>query len=128
MLVDRFGRLWEGRYGGLSRPVVGAHTGGFNRYTAGIAVDRRPPHARRYRRAVIEAAARYTAWKLSLGPAVDPRGTVRLTGGGSTSRYPPDTTITVPRVFPHRQTNPTECPGNRGMDALRDRCASGRTS
>src|SRR5207253_3942572 len=38
VLVDRFGRLWEGRYGGLSRAVVGAHAGGFNRATAGIAV------------------------------------------------------------------------------------------
>ena len=37
VLVDRFGRLWEGRYGGLSRPVVGAHAGGFNRYTTGVA-------------------------------------------------------------------------------------------
>jgi hypothetical protein len=126
VLVDRFGRLWEGRYGGLSRPVVGAHTGGFNRYTAGIAVlgDHRSVAVPA---AAVDAGARYIAWKLSLGPAIDPRGTVRLTGGGSTSRHPPGTTVTVPRVFPHRLTNPTECPGNRGMDALpalRDRAAA----
>src|SRR5690606_22187440 len=29
-LVDRFGRIWEGRYGGVARPVIGAHTSGFN--------------------------------------------------------------------------------------------------
>jgi hypothetical protein len=117
VLVDRFGRLWEGRSGGLSRPVVGAQAGGFNTGTAGIAVIGThstvavPP-------AAVESAARYIAWKFSLGPAVDPRGTVTLTGGGSTSRYPVGTSITVPRVFPHRQTSATECPGARGMDAL----------
>jgi hypothetical protein len=117
VVVDRFGRLWEGRYGGLARPVIGAHSGGYNRETAGIASlgDHRTTPVPG---AVIDAAGQYIAWKLSLGPAVDPRGTVKLTGGGSTSRYSPGTTITVPRVFPHRQTNPTECPGNRGMDAL----------
>ena len=29
-LVDRFGRIWEGRYGGVDRPVIGAHTSGYN--------------------------------------------------------------------------------------------------
>ena len=29
-LVDKFGRIWEGRYGGVARPVVGAHTLGYN--------------------------------------------------------------------------------------------------
>jgi len=29
-LVDKFGRIWEGRYGGVARPVIGAHTLGYN--------------------------------------------------------------------------------------------------
>jgi hypothetical protein len=117
VLVDRFGRLWEGRSGGLTRPVVGAHTGGFNTGTAGIAVigDHRSVPVST---AAVDAAARYAAWRFSLGPAVDPRGSVTLTGGGSTSRFPPGTTISVPRVYPHRHTSPTECPGARGMEAL----------
>jgi hypothetical protein len=68
--------------------------------------------------ASVDAAARYIAWKLSLGPAVDPLGTVRLTGGGSTSRHPVNTTVTVPRIFPHGLTNRTGCPGARGLEAL----------
>jgi hypothetical protein len=117
VLVDRFGRLWEGRAGGLSRPVVGAQAGGFNTGTAGVAMigDYRSVTVPQ---AVQEAAAQYTAWKLSLRQAIDPRGTVSLTGGGSTSRYPVGTTVTVPRVFPHQQTNPTECPGAKGLAAL----------
>jgi hypothetical protein len=117
VLVDRFGRLWEGRAGGLSRPVVGAHSGGYNSYTTGVAFigDHR---ARAVPAAAREAAARFLAWKFSLSPAFDPRGRTRLTGGGSTSRYPPGTTITVFRVHGHRRTNATTCPGARGMAVL----------
>lgn len=126
VVVDRFGRLWEGRAGGLSRPVIGAQAGGFNTGTAGIAYLGNAVSTP-VTRAAIEASARYTAWKFTLGPtAIDPHGTVSLTGGGSTSRYPVGTTITVPRVFPHRQTSPTQCPGDQGMlalPAIRDRAA-----
>jgi hypothetical protein len=117
VLVDRFGRLWEGRAGGLSRPVVGAHSGGYNSYTTGVSFigDHRgravPARSRR-------AAARFLAWKFSLSPGFDPRGRTRLTGGGSTSKYPPGTTITVYRVHGHRRTNATTCPGARGVAAL----------
>jgi N-acetylmuramoyl-L-alanine amidase/FG-GAP-like repeat len=37
-LVDRFGRMWEGRYGGMTLPVVGAHTLNHNSWTTGISV------------------------------------------------------------------------------------------
>ncbi len=36
-LVDRFGRIWEGRYGGIDQNVIGAQTLGFNTGTVGIA-------------------------------------------------------------------------------------------
>jgi hypothetical protein len=118
VLVDRFGRLWEGRYGGLARPVVGAHASGFNRVATGVALlgdfsrSSVPP-------AAVEAVARYAGWKLSLAPtALNPWGSVRVTSEGGSSRFRAGTAVTLPRVFPHRQTSDTESPGDRGVSAL----------
>jgi hypothetical protein len=114
-IVDRFGRLWEGRYGGFARSVIGAHAGGFNSYTAGISmlgdfssID--VPAAMR------ETIARYISWKFSFW-GIDPNGTTVLTGGPNT-RYDHVVTIRVPTIFPHRQTSLTACPGEGGMRAL----------
>ncbi|MGL5929842.1 MAG: N-acetylmuramoyl-L-alanine amidase, partial [Dermatophilaceae bacterium] len=38
VLVDRYGRIFEGRAGGLDRPVIGAHAGGFNTDTFGVSI------------------------------------------------------------------------------------------
>jgi uracil-DNA glycosylase len=37
-LVDRYGRVFEGRYGGVTRAVLGAHSGGFNTNSTGVAL------------------------------------------------------------------------------------------
>jgi hypothetical protein len=115
VIVDRFGRLWEGRAGGITRAVIGAHAGGFNSYTSGISMlgdfsTAEVPGAMR------EAVARYAAWKLSLY-GVNPQGTTQLTGGHNT-KYSGIVTVTVPTIFPHRQTSLTSCPGSGGMRAL----------
>jgi hypothetical protein len=64
-LVDRFGRIWEGRYGGVDRPVVGAHTLGYNEVSFAMSAIgnfevARPPQA------VLDAYASLFAWKLSM--------------------------------------------------------------
>src|SRR6185369_1940954 len=37
-LVDKYGQIFEGRYGGITRNVVGAHAQGFNTGSTGIAL------------------------------------------------------------------------------------------
>ena len=69
-LVDRFGEIWEGRGGGLERPVIGAHTSGFNTGSTGVAIlgeftEQLPSTA------ATTAVAEWLAWKLSL-TSVDP--------------------------------------------------------
>ncbi len=124
VLVDRFGKAWEGRAGGVTKAVIGAHAGGFNTGTVGIAMigdftGVEPPPAQR------ETVARVLAWKLGQH-RLNPRGSTRITGGPS-SRYRTRVTITVPVVYPHKLTSVTACPGRYGEAAivgLRDRAVA----
>jgi hypothetical protein len=116
-LVDRFGRIFEGRYGGVTRAVLGAHAGGFNTDTTGVALlgtfsSGRPPAA------MVAAVQRLLAWKLDLSH-VDPRGRTTLTSrGGANVRYPAGRRVAVPVVLGHRTTSFTACPGGPVMGLL----------
>ena len=107
-LVDRFGRVWEGRAGGVTRRVRGAHTLGFNATSAGVAVignfDVAPAG-----RAITDAVASVAAWKLSRWSG-DPLGMVRVVSEGS-DRFRDGRTVTLPVIDGHRDTNETACPG-----------------
>jgi hypothetical protein len=109
-LVDRFGTIYEGRYGGVDRNVVGAHALGFNTGSVGIAVlgsyGSTAPS-----RAAQDAVARLIAWRLDLAH-VDPTGSVTVVSGGS-ERYPAGTTVQLRVVSGHRDTGLTECPGDQ---------------
>jgi hypothetical protein len=110
-LVDRYGTLYEGRAGGLKRPVVGAQAQGFNSETTSIASigdhtsEAPTPQAQ-------GSIIRYLAWKMAVNRAYPVTGTVQLTsGGGSESRYPAGTVIPVPRIIGHTTLGLTACPG-----------------
>ena len=107
-LVDKYGTIYEGRGGGIEAGVIGAHTGGFNSYSTGIAfvgdhTASAPTDAAQV------ALRRLAAWKLDVHH-VDPRGTVTVESLGST-KYPEETVVTFPTVAGHRDASLTSCPG-----------------
>jgi hypothetical protein len=112
-VIDAYGRIFEARAGGVEEPVVGAHAGGYNAYSAGVAV------LGSFMSVPISAAAhaaleRLLAWKLSLH-GVPPLGrvAVRVTAGGARySKYPANARVVLPRIAGHRDGDSTDCPGD----------------
>lgn len=116
-VVDKFGRIWEGRAGGIGRAVRGAHTLGFNHASVGVAAmgnfDRtRPPSD------MVRALVRLSAWKLDAHDR-QPAGYTWVTSQGS-DRYPEGTRVRLPVTDGHRDTNETACPGDRLYGKLPD--------
>jgi len=109
-LVDRYGRIFEGRAGGIDQPVVGAQAAGYNSVSTGIANIGTFTDAAQSPEA-IHATAELLAWKLSLhGAPVAGQVTV-TSGGGASNRYAAGTPVTFERISGHRDANATECPG-----------------
>jgi hypothetical protein len=112
-VVDLFGRVFEARAGGIDEPVVGAHAGGYNLVSSGVAVLGSFTSER------ISAPARHTlerllAWKLSLhGVPSQGRVTVRVNPAGARySRFPANARVSLPRIAGHRDADSTDCPGS----------------
>jgi hypothetical protein len=79
-VVDRFGRIYEGRYGGVDRGVIGAHAGGWNTGSFGVAImgnhNTVNPSS-----AAVNAASSLMAWKYRLhGLNPDPTARVSING------------------------------------------------
>lgn len=108
--IDKCGTIYEGRAGGVAKPVLGAHTLGFNTNSMGVAVlgsyDKSTPPA-----AVLTAVARLTAWKLGLH-GVNPNSTTYLTSGGG-NLYKKGTKVKLRTIAGHRDGFATACPGAR---------------
>ncbi|MCQ9130024.1 peptidoglycan recognition protein family protein [Streptomyces hilarionis] len=109
-LVDKCGKIYEGRAGGVAKPVLGAHTLGFNTNSMGIAVlgtfGSAKPTA-----ATVDAVARLTAWKLGLFGA-NPNGKTYLTSGGG-NLYGKGQSVRLNVISGHRDGFATECPGKQ---------------
>ncbi|MBW3580711.1 MAG: peptidoglycan recognition protein [Actinobacteria bacterium] len=100
-LVDRFGGIWEGRAGGTTRNVVGAHAAGFNTSSVGVAVlgdfTTTAPSA-----ASVSAVGQLLGWRLGLA-RVEPKGTAAMPSGDGTRSFA--------AISGHRDAAATECPG-----------------
>ena len=97
-LVDRFGRIWEGRYGGVDKNVVGAHTLGYNDYSFAMSaignfdVVAAPD-------VMLRAYGSLFAWKLSIN-GVSPASMSQQVGRK-----------TFAAINGHRDADSTACPG-----------------
>ncbi|MFJ8145418.1 peptidoglycan recognition protein [Streptomyces sp. NPDC096048] len=124
-VVDRCGTIYEGRAGGIDRPVTGAHTQGFNHRTTGIAALGTFTAGVPVPDALTDAIAALAAWKL--GPTdTDPRGKASLVSSNGLSRYAVGATATLPAVAGHDEGYQTSCPGaalTARLPDIRDRAA-----
>ncbi|MFC8834188.1 peptidoglycan recognition protein [Streptomyces griseoincarnatus] len=109
-LVDKCGRIYEGRAGGVAKPVKGAHTMGFNSKTTGIAVigsyGSKKPSSK-----AVKAVARLTAWKLGLH-GMNPKKKTSLTSGGG-NLYAKGKKVKMKVISGHRDGFNTSCPGGK---------------
>jgi hypothetical protein len=107
-LVDKYGQVFEGRFGGVDKNVIGAHAEGFNTGSVGVALlgtySATTPTA-----AAKNALVNLLAWRLDLAH-VDPLSSVTVTSGGN-PRFPVGTPVFLRAVSGHRDTGFTICPG-----------------
>ncbi|AEM87742.1 peptidoglycan recognition protein family protein [Streptomyces violaceusniger] len=106
--IDKCGKIYEGRSGGVTKAVRGAHTLGFNTNSMGVAVlgtfsAKKPPAK------AVKAIAKLTAWKLGLFKR-NPRGTTHLVSGGG-NKYKKGASVKLHVIAGHRDGFATECPG-----------------
>jgi len=109
-LVDKCGTLYEGRKGGVGRPVVGAHTPPFNTNYAAVAV------LGEFSTTAVPAAvttkiAQLAAYKLGLY-GNDPAAKFTTTAQGSNDKVKTGDRVTMGRIAGHRDVQATACPGN----------------
>jgi hypothetical protein len=109
-LVDRFGRIYEGRYGGMAKPVIGGHAMGFNTGSTGVAAMGDfstvvPP------RPVRKAYKRLLAWRLDIAHQPPTGFTTMTSGGGSNQKFDAGEKVRLRVISGHRDTGYTVCPG-----------------
>jgi hypothetical protein len=107
-LIDKYGQVFEGRYGGVDKNVIGAQAEGFNTGSFGVALlgtyQSTAPSA-----AAKAALVNLLAWRFDVAH-VDPLSTLTFNSGGN-ARFPVGTPVFLRAVSGHRDTGFTTCPG-----------------
>ena len=124
-LVDKYGQIFEGRFGGVDRNVVGAHAQGFNTGSVGVALignydatRRQPPREQRARRASSRGGS-------TSRTSIRSRASTGARRGNP--RFPAGRAVTLRTISGHRDTGFTTCPGQPALRrARRDRARRSR--
>lgn len=117
-LVDKWGNIYEGAQGSIDAPIIGAHAGGFNTRTVGVSMvgtytNVAPSAAQK------DGVAQIAGFRLA-AYGVDPATSATFTSAGLTAggRFAAGEQVVLPRVFGHRDTHQTECPGGLAYPQL----------
>jgi hypothetical protein len=116
-LVDRFGRIWEGRWGGIWHPVVGAHTLGYNENSFAMSAIGNFETIAPTRK-MLRAYRKLFAWKLDRARVAGNAHT-RIDG------------VKLRTIGGHRDAGATACPGRHlyaTIPAIRARVAAAQTN
>ncbi|HJQ96175.1 MAG TPA: N-acetylmuramoyl-L-alanine amidase [Acidimicrobiia bacterium] len=110
-LIDRYGRIWEGRTGSIDGAVAADATGG-NQGSSQLAcligdfTEELPTEA------ALIALTRLLGWMADrFGVSTEQGATVTFTSRGS-NRWPAGVEVTTPTIAGHRDMSLTSCPGD----------------
>ncbi|MCS4490126.1 N-acetylmuramoyl-L-alanine amidase [Corynebacterium sp. ES2775-CONJ] len=110
-LADKYGNLYEGRYGGLNKAVIGTHAGGFNQNTWAISMlgnyQTAQPTA-----AMLKSVGELAGWRAKVAGFNPSGNNTHYSEGTSYTQYPYGTAVQLPNIFAHRDVGLTECPGD----------------
>jgi flagellar hook assembly protein FlgD len=108
-LVDKYGQVFEGRFGGYEKAVVGAHAEGFNTGSVGVSVLGSYGSSR-ISSAAQTALEQVLAWRLDVAH-IDPLASLTVASGGN-PRFAAGVPVNLRAISGHRDTGFTDCPGN----------------
>lgn len=115
-LVDKYGTIYEGRAGSITKPVRSAASGGFNTDTLAIAAMGNFESASASD-AMVRGISKILAYRLSRYHR-DPFGRKVLKAEVGSSKYSAGTKVKLKVISGHRDSQLTACPGGNLYQAL----------